>query len=150
MSASRRPRFLDLSTCRQWTVHCRIKSHLILFMTVRPCVCLNCFTFWVRASNTKRSWTIIPFAGKTNHFALFGYDMIFKLREAFFPLSRSALINLAAFLFSGTFSFGHFPLFTRWYLVICQKFAPALQSLAQSTSSARRLCEIRYKASQRW
>ena len=33
----------------------------------------------------------------------------------------SALINLTAFLFSGTFSFGHFPLFTRWCLVICQK-----------------------------
>ena len=32
-----------------------------------------------------------------------------------------AVINLTAFLFSGTFSFGHFPLFTRWCLVICQK-----------------------------
>ena len=27
-------------------------------------------------------------------------------------------INLTAFLFSGTFNFGHFPLFTRWCLVV--------------------------------
>ena len=129
MSASCRPCFLDLSTCCQWTVHCRIKSRLILFMTVRPCVCLNCFTFWVCASNTKRSWTIIPFWDKTNHFALFGYNMVFKSWEAFFAkciwssLSPSALINLTAFLFTGTFGFGHFPLFTWWCLVICQKNA---------------------------
>ena len=36
-------------------------------------------------------------------------------------LSLSALINLTAFLFTGTFSFGCFPLFTWWRLVICQK-----------------------------
>ena len=120
MSASRRPRFLDLSTCRQWTVHCRIKSHLILFMTVRPCVPQLLHVFSSTASNTKRSWTITRFADKTNHFALLGYNTVFKSWEAFSP-QWSALINLTAFLFSGTFSFSHFPLFTRWCLVICQK-----------------------------
>ena len=52
---------------------------------------------------------------------------VHKPREACFPrwikssLSLSALINLTAFLFTGTFSFGRFPLFTWWRLVICQK-----------------------------
>ena len=64
---------------------------------------------------------------KKSHFALFVYDMVFKPWEAFFPrlikssLSLSALINLTAFLFTGTFSFGRFPLFTWWRFVICQK-----------------------------
>ena len=34
--------------------------------------------FKVCASNTKRTWAIIPSADKAKHFALFVYDMIFK------------------------------------------------------------------------
>ena len=85
------------------------------------------FTFKVLASKTKRTWAIILSADKEKHFALFVYDMVFKPWETFFPrwikssLSLSALINLTAFLFTGTFSFGRFPLLTWWRLIICQK-----------------------------
>ena len=114
---------------------CRIKSHLILFTTVRPCVCHNCFKFKVRASSTKRT---------KQNIALFVYDMVFKPLEAFFPrwikssLSLSALINLTAFLFTGTFNFGHFSLVTLWHLVICKKSALSLQSLQEQGGRARR------------
>ena len=52
---------------------------------------------------------------------------VHKPWEACFPrwikssLSLSALVNLTAFLSTRTFSFGRFPRFTWWRLVICQK-----------------------------
>ena len=104
--------------------------------------CQTCFKFKVRASNTKRTCAIIPSADKAKHFALFVYDMVFKPWEAFFPrwikssLALSALLNVIAFLFTGTFSFGRFPFLHGG----ASKFVKN-RSIFTIASSARRSCD---------